>query len=218
MSEDYFLKEKSVKLLQQLRNVFYQSPGIKEFFYKENEVLMKNLTPDSVVLDVGCGFGTHVVMLSKYCKEVFGIDHSEAILKKCRKNVEGIRNVKILKMNAYQMDFPDNHFDETFSLFNTLGIMHKPIEALREMKRVTKKGGRLVFSLYNPNSIEERIEFYKKAALDDAHAEGLVIKSGSDFFSNTYTEKEVQALGKEIDMEIIIHETKIGHICEAVKK
>ena len=54
MSEEYFLTEKAVKMLQQQRNVFYQTPGIKELFYKENEVLLKNLTSDSIVLDVGC--------------------------------------------------------------------------------------------------------------------------------------------------------------------
>ncbi len=217
VSEEFYLKDQAVKMLQQQRNVFYQSPGIKEFFYKENEVLMKNLSNDAIVLDVGCGLGTHAIMLSKYCKEVIGIDHSDAILAKCKKNVEGIANIKLLKMNARALEFDDNYFDETFSLFNTLGIMEEPLPVLKEMKRVTKPNKRIIFSLYNLNSINERIEFYKKTTLNHAHVEGTTIKS-DDFFSKTYTEEDIKQLCDKLELNVTIHKTTIGFVCEATKQ
>ncbi|MFH0713287.1 MAG: class I SAM-dependent methyltransferase [Candidatus Micrarchaeota archaeon] len=217
MCEEYFLTEKGAHMVEQQRNVFYQPPGIKELFYKENEILLKHVDKTKRVLDVGCGLGTHLIFLSKYAGEVVGIDHSDALLKRCVKNIEELKNAKALKMNARKMDFPDNYFDQACCMFNTLGNIADVKLVLSEMQRVVVPGGYVIFSLYNLQSFPERIEFYRKTGLDDAHVEGTTIRSGESFFSNTYTEEQIAQFCKEVGLDVVFHRTHIGYVCEATK-
>ena len=217
MSEEFFLTEKGVKVLKWERNIFYQTPGIKELFYKEKEILLANCDKTNVVLDVGCGIGTHLTLLSKYCKEAIGIDHSEAVLKNCREQVGAITNVKTFKMNAKKIEFPDDCFDRTICMFNTLGNMEDPLPVLREMCRVTKPGGKLIFSVYNSDSTEERLEFYHKTGLPDVYSDGAVIHNNRDFYSRSFTESEILKMCTGLGLELTVHKTKIARICEAVK-
>ncbi len=217
MSEEFFLTEKGAKTLEHKRNVFYQTPGIKEWFYKENEVLLKNLSEDTVVLDIGCGLGTHLLLMSKAAKEVVGIDQSDAVLKRTLRELKSVDNAKVFKMNARKLEFPDNCFDQTVCMFNTLGNMNDEVDILREMKRVTKKGGRIIFSLYNLESVSERIEFYRKSGMTNVAVDGTTIRSNGKFFSKSYSEEEVKELCNRVGLTPVIHRTTIGFICEAVK-
>ncbi len=218
MSEEFFLTEKGAKTLEHKRNVFYQTPGIKEWFYKENEVMLKNLNSDSVVLDVGCGLGTHIKLMNEYCKEIIGIDHSDAVLKRCISEVKHLQNVKVFKMNIRKLDFPDNCFDQTTCMFNTLGNTNNEAIFLSEMKRVTKPSGRIIFSLYKEKSIPERLEFYKKTGMTHVVQDGTVIKSNGRYYSKTHTEESIKQMCKEAGLDVAIYSTNIGFVCEAKKK
>ncbi len=217
MSEEFYLTERGVKVLQWERNVFYQTPGIKELFYKEKEVLIKNLTDESVVLDIGCGLGTHLTLISKYCKEIIGIDHSEAILKHCRKETKNLINVKTFNMKAKQLEFPDSCFDQTNCMFNTLGNMKEPMPVLSEMARIIKPSGHVIFSLYNLQSIPERLEYYHKTGLPDAHVEDGAV-TASNYYSRSYSEEEIKNMCQQTDLNVDIHKTRIAYVCDAVKK
>ncbi len=219
MGEGFFLTEKGKHVLLQERNVFYQTPGIKALFYKENEILIKNLEKhNSIVLDVGCGLGIHLELLSKYCKEVIGIDHSEVMLKYSRKRVKNLGNVKVFNMNARHIEFPDNCFDQTNCMFNTLGNVENPLPILLEMHRVTKPGGHLIFSVYNPESVSERLEFYQRTGLPDAYLDGSAVKASGNFYSRSFSEQEVLKMCNELGVEVKIHKTSLAYICEATKK
>lgn len=220
MSEEFFLTEKGVKVLKWERNVFYQTPGIRELFYKENEVLLKNAGENSVILDIGCGLGTHLKLLSRHCKEVVGIDHSAAVLKHCRQEAAGLANAKVFEMNAKKLEFPDNCFDQTSCMFNTLGNLVDPLPVLREMCRVTKKSGKIIFSVYKNSSTPERLDFYRKTGLPDAIATaGEVTALGGKFYSRSYSEGEIQKMCEQVGLvEVAMNNTKLAYVVEAVKK
>ena len=158
-------------------------------------------------------------MMSKYCKEAYGIDHSEAVLRKGVNNIAHLNNVKVSKMSAYELEFQENFFDQTCCMFNTFGNMKNEKAVLDEMVRTTKPGGHVIFSVFNLQSIPERLEFYQKTTLDDAHAEGIVIRSGNNFFSKTYSDEDIRRMCKVVGLEnVIIHQTRIAYVCEATKK
>ena len=65
------------------------------------------------VLELGCGTGRVTVPLARHCTLLYGIDHSEAMLRRCRIKLEstGVTNVEV------QIgDIADVHLDQTFDL------------------------------------------------------------------------------------------------------
>ena len=77
---------------------------------------------------------------------ITGIDISEAMLKQALKNKKkrNLSHITLKKMNATKIDFPDNSFDYVMG-FMVLSACNDPVRVLKEMSRVLKPGGKLVF-------------------------------------------------------------------------
>ncbi len=102
------------------------------------------LKPGMSLLDCGCGPGSITLGLAKSVApgEVTGVDIGESQIEAARARAieEGITNARFETANVYELPFPDHTFDAVFS--NAV-LMHltKPIDAVREMYRVLKRGG-----------------------------------------------------------------------------
>ena len=102
------------------------------------------------LLDLGCGAGLDLYLYAKAVgpeAEVFGLDFSEAMLRKARKNMEdsGISNVKFLHAHADAIPLPGDSLD----LVTANGIYNLSPDkdaVMREVFRVLKPGGRTVFA------------------------------------------------------------------------
>jgi ubiquinone/menaquinone biosynthesis C-methylase UbiE len=88
------------------------------------------------VLDIGCGTGHHMLMLSKLGLDVTGLDASPCMIKKAEERLGHRCLVK--KGEAEDLPFDDNEFDAAF-LIHTLEYLENPVEALREAGRVARK-------------------------------------------------------------------------------
>lgn len=95
------------------------------------------------ILEVGVGTGKNLKYYNKNAK-VTGIDFSQGMLNKAiEKSNKLDKNITLLKMDAQQLDFPDNHFDYVITTF-VLCSIPDPVKGLREMKRVLKADGYLI--------------------------------------------------------------------------
>ena len=95
----------------------YQNPYLNDFF--EN---LKNNNQNNTVLDIGCGWGSSTVILSKIFKNVYSIDISEKAILAAKENIRlnGIlEKVKLKKYDAEKLDFID-YFDLVYSW----GVIH----------------------------------------------------------------------------------------------
>jgi ubiquinone/menaquinone biosynthesis C-methylase UbiE len=97
----------------------------------------------SVVLDVGCGSGLFFDNVSDKAKIVIGIDVSRKLLNKAKEKANVSGNVYILQADADHLPFHDKFFDRTFA-FTILQNMPIPKKTLKELKRVSKTGGKIV--------------------------------------------------------------------------
>ena len=86
------------------------------------------------ILDVGCGTGANLEMLSQF-GEAEGVDVSDDALEFCRR-----KGLKAQKGLAETLPYADETFDLTTAL-DVVEHLDDDIAGLREMHRVTKKGG-----------------------------------------------------------------------------
>ncbi|KAF2816891.1 S-adenosyl-L-methionine-dependent methyltransferase [Mytilinidion resinicola] len=105
---------------------------------------MKESNYHLTLLDVGAGSGTISVSFAKLIPNghVTGVDLNPNILPRARAVAEmaGVKNIEFQQGNVYKLPFADETFDVTFC-HQVLIHIGTPWDALREMLRVTKRGG-----------------------------------------------------------------------------
>jgi SAM-dependent methyltransferase len=105
---------------------------------------MKESNPHLKLLDVGAGSGTISVSFAKLIPDghVTGVDLNLNILPRARAVAEmaGVKNIEFQQGNVFKLPFADETFDVTFC-HQVLIHISTPWNALREMLRVTKRGG-----------------------------------------------------------------------------
>jgi ubiquinone/menaquinone biosynthesis C-methylase UbiE len=99
---------------------------------------------NSIILEAGCGVGaqTKIVAQKNPDSKLISIDISEDSINKARKLIESncINNVELQAANIFDLKYPDEYFDHVFICF-VLEHLPNPIDVLKALKRVLKKGG-----------------------------------------------------------------------------
>ena len=112
------------------------------------------------LLEVGVGTGINAVMYPKFV-DVTGIDFSSSMLEKARERVvrKGMTNIRLLQMDAQDIKFEDNTFDIVYAPY-LISVVPDPLQVAREMRRVCKPGGRIIFlnHFLSPNALLSRAE------------------------------------------------------------
>jgi phosphatidylethanolamine/phosphatidyl-N-methylethanolamine N-methyltransferase len=112
------------------------------------------IRPGDRVLEVGVGTGINTSMYPRNC-HVTGVDLSSSMLEKARERVarEGLRNVRLLEMDAQNLTFADDSFDIVY-------VVPDPVQVAREMRRVCKPGGKIIILNHfrSANPILSRLE------------------------------------------------------------
>lgn len=102
------------------------------------------IKPGDRILEVGVGTGINAPLYPGHC-HVTGIDFSAKMLAKARERVErkGVRNVRLLEMDAGNLSFPDNSFDIVYAPY-VISVVSDPVRVVREMCRVCRPGGKFI--------------------------------------------------------------------------
>jgi phosphatidylethanolamine/phosphatidyl-N-methylethanolamine N-methyltransferase len=96
------------------------------------------------VLEVGVGTGINAALYPRDCA-VTGIDLSSSMLEKARDRIarKGIRNVRLLEMDAADLRFADSSFDIVYAPY-LISVVPDPVAVAREMRRVCRPNGRII--------------------------------------------------------------------------
>jgi phosphatidylethanolamine/phosphatidyl-N-methylethanolamine N-methyltransferase len=102
------------------------------------------IKPGDRVLEVGVGTGINASLYPRDCA-VTGIDLSSSMLEKARERVarKGVRNVRLLQMDAANLKFADDTFDIVYAPY-VISVVPDPVAVAREMRRVCRPGGRII--------------------------------------------------------------------------
>lgn len=109
--------------------------------------LLKGFIAGKECLEVGCGTGLIMKRIEPMAKRAVGIDISPGMLEKARE-----RGLDVIEGCATNLPFEDNSFDVVYS-FKVLAHVEDIADALAEMARVTRPGGKLIMEFYNPYSL-----------------------------------------------------------------
>lgn len=152
------------KSTYQLKKIVKKYTCLDELFKPELTIfwILKNRLANMRMLDIGVGGGRTTFNFAPLVKEYLGIDYSQQMIDACKRRfpkhsdrisfkLMDVRSMKTLK---------DNYFD--FVLASSNGLDYMPhndrIKALKEIKRVGKKGGYFCFSTHNLLSIDKLLQ------------------------------------------------------------
>ena len=109
------------------------------------------ITPGARALELGCGTGEFTRRVASAGSFLIALDLSAELLAKARS--KGGTAAQFVRGNAENLPFPDGTFDVVYGCST---LHHLDVEAaLREVRRVLRPGGRLVFS--EPNLLNPQV-------------------------------------------------------------
>jgi len=143
--------------------------AVREIGLWESEKMMieKYFSPESRILDIGCGAGRTTIGLYELGYHlVEGLDLSEAMIVQARRISKELNyNITFRVGDAACLDYDDETFEAALFSFN--GIMQIPgrenrIKVLKEIKRILKPEGYFLFSTHDRDSSKEYESFWKE--------------------------------------------------------
>ena len=121
---------------------------------RDEAVSLLDLGPDDRVLDVGCGTGFGTEGLLRYTNGVHGLDQSVHQMQKAWEKFGKFGPVRFYLGDAEYLPFEDGAFDVVWSS-GAIEYWPDPVSTLRECRRVTKPGGRVL--VVGPNYPQTRV-------------------------------------------------------------
>lgn len=149
-------------------------PEAEQQFYAVAIAKMLTLlgvTPGDLILDAGCGVGTHSIRLAQAGYRVHAIDISEPALDegKQRARAAGVaERITFEHGNLLHLTFPDESFSHIFCW----GVLiHIPAieKALDSLVRILKPGGRLALYVTNSTALDFKIEALGRTLRGSSH-------------------------------------------------
>ncbi len=166
------------------------------------------------ILDLGCGFGRHLIYLAEQGFNVKGIDISQEAVEMTNKRLrEKNLNAKVLQRDMKDLPFQDQEFDAVLAI-TVIGHATKPEinQTVDELYRVMKPGGVFYGNVSSKN--------------DSRYKTGQEIEPGETYrtkeygygrgireIHSFYTEEEIRKLFQEFeDVDINLLKFKGGEI------
>jgi SAM-dependent methyltransferase len=125
----------------------YQKKGISHWYwdYKDCQILKVITVADKEIVDLGCGEG---ILLEKIVKSfpsqhVSGVDIIPENIEICKKF-----GLPVLLGDINSTDLSDNSVDLVL-LIEVIEHLNEPVRTLKEIKRILKPGGKVVFLFPN---------------------------------------------------------------------
>jgi SAM-dependent methyltransferase len=122
------------------------------------------LRGDETVADIGCGNGVYLAELSRrgHAGRMLGVDLSAGMLRSARSRVA---DVALAAGNAAALPLADGACDVALAM-HMLYHLPDPAAAVRELRRVTRRGGRVLVSLNGSDHLRELRDLMTAALAD----------------------------------------------------
>lgn len=100
------------------------------------------------LVECGCGTGFYTAAVAANAASVLATDICDEMLAAARTNLQGLGNVRYQRADCEELALPEGSFD-TVLMANVLLVLAAPSKAIREARRVLRRGGRLLVICYS---------------------------------------------------------------------
>ncbi len=169
---------------------FYYFPLASRFFVKRLELAVSELGSRryEALVDIGCGSGIFLKELALHCQRLVAVDmHGKMNRVKEMTQIEHIA-AHLVEGSALDLPFASDSFDGVVML-SVLEHLDQPLQALKEVRRIAKEGGRIIlgFPVKNPMTdflLKATYQFLPLAELEEEHVSShtAIIKAADSLF------------------------------------
>ncbi|HUL51207.1 MAG TPA: class I SAM-dependent methyltransferase [Candidatus Nitrosotalea sp.] len=172
--------------------------------HRDREIANALPNPVGSVLDIGCGQGDLLALLSPRAQTVVGTDLVDVMVETARVNLRDYPNVRVLASPAESLPFPDQSIDAAI-LADVIEHLLDPVGCLREIRRVLKPAGLVVIT--TPNAAMEmkwkRLDQVLNAPFRWFRRRKPVTRQAP--FERLYRREELVAIAHQADYRIRTH-------------
>jgi len=210
--QGYYSEKLSAERLQLCYEI--APPRVKQYLEAEIEFVLDKIRQTDLVLELGCGYGRVLQKLVEKAKTVFGIDTSRASLFLVEKTIGKIPSLHLSIMNAAELGFSNRKFDRVICIQNGISAFKvNKRKLIEEAIRVTRSGGKIIFSSYSERFWEDRLEWFRLQSeygligeIDENVSKDGIIVCKDGFRSDTIGPDEFISLTSTYGIEPIITE------------
>jgi SAM-dependent methyltransferase len=134
-----------------------QPPEIQAFLRAELDLLQDVVTEGMRVIDIGCGTGRHLLLVSDRLRFGLGVDYEHSYISEADRRA-GRRHLHFITADATAIPILAV-FDFAICLTNTWGTMSNKTGVLKEMRRLAPQR---LLSVYSQASVPARREWYRR--------------------------------------------------------
>lgn len=118
-------------------------------------------SPADTVLECACGTGMLTRVIAPKCREIIATDFSKNMVEKTQAKCKSHKNIRFMVEDIINLSFDDASFDKVIAA-NVLHLLDDPYQALKELDRVCKPGGKIIIPTYiNQKSDNKENKFVK---------------------------------------------------------
>lgn len=200
----YYTHQLSAERLQLCYEIAPQR--VQQYLEAEITFVLERIRPSDTVLELGFGYGRVLARLAPRANRVVGIDTSLESLALARQELD--HSCLLAAMDALALGFPDGSFDVVLCVQNGISAFHvDQRELIREAVRVTRPGGRVLFSSYADCFWEDRLHWFRLQAgqglvgeIDEQATGDGVIVCRDGFRATTVRTEEFADLVQSLDL------------------
>lgn len=193
----------------------------RERFQDEKKYLQKNITPNSNVLEIGCGDGRSIVDMLDITQNIVGIDHDDKAIKDASDRFSDYPWIKIVKANWENLPFDSNSYDFVICMTTFANFWDKKFDILNEIKRVCKDNGKIIISVFGENALDERMKLYKKVWAEIISLTWWKVTFNKELWANVseqFSREELEEIFYNVWLKIEdITKSGIAYLCTVTK-
>ena len=105
------------------------------------------IEPTDTVLECACGTGAISIYIAPKCKRLIATDYAMGMLRQASGKCRKYPNVTFKKVDITNIKCKDERFDKVVA-GNVIHLLPEPENALHELERVVKPGGKIIIPTY----------------------------------------------------------------------